>query len=83
MLQAATVRNRNVFCHLAMKYKSPMENYAYTKPVYLEIQCKSVNCMTITLPITKIKVPKFYVAHSDSTGALTLITTDLKGSLSL
>lgn len=66
MLQAATVRNQNVISHLAMSYKSPMEKYAYTKPVYLEVQCKSVSCMTITSPITKMKVPKFYAAHSDS-----------------
>jgi hypothetical protein len=66
MLQASTVRNQNVISHLAMSYKSPVENYAYTKPVYLEMQCKSVNCMAITSPITKIKVPKVYVAYSDS-----------------
>jgi hypothetical protein len=57
MLQAATVKNQNVSSHLAMSCKSPMENYAYTKSVYLEMQCKSVNCMAITSPITKTKVP--------------------------
>jgi hypothetical protein len=38
MLQAATVRNENVISHLAMSNKSPVENYANTKPVYLEMQ---------------------------------------------
>lgn len=66
MLQAATVKNQNVISHLAMSYRSPVENYAYTKPVHLEMQCKRANCMAITSPSTKIKVPKFYVAHSDS-----------------
>jgi len=29
MLQAATVSNQNIISHLAMSYKSPVENYAY------------------------------------------------------